>query len=96
MGPRVAVFINAGEEGAFALEGQTLARQPALPIEVYDTNVASEVLRGAFIDDQLQGWPLDRCLPFANAAAALNCRHTGGTGGIPTRAEVMLASGMSA
>ena len=58
-------------------------RQPALPIEVYDTTGASEVFRGAFIYGTLQGWPLDRCLPFANAAAALNCRHLGGTGGIP-------------
>ena len=82
MGPKVAV-ITLGEEGAIALEGETLVRQPALPVEVYDTTGASEVFRGAFIYGQLQGWPLDRCLPFANAAAALNCRHLGGTGGIP-------------
>jgi len=95
MGPRVAV-ITLGEEGVIALEGETLVRQPALPIEVYDTNGASEVFRGAFIYGQLQGWPLDRCLPFANAAAALNCRHLGGTGGIPTLTEVTQAAGMSA
>ena len=68
MGPRIAV-ITLGEEGAIALEGETLVRQPALPIEVYDTTGASEVFRGAFIYGQLQGWPLERCLPFANAAA---------------------------
>ena len=83
MGPRIAV-ITLGEEGAIALENETLVRQPALPIEVYDTTGASEVFRGAFIYGQLQGWPLDRCLPFANAAAALNCRHLGGVGGIPS------------
>ena len=94
MGPRIAV-ITLGEEGVIALEGETLVRQPALPIEVYDTNGASEVFRGAFLYGQLQGWPLDRCLPFANAAAALNCRHLGGTGGIPTLAEVTQAAGMS-
>ena len=54
------------------------------------------MFRGAFLYGQLQGWPLDRCLPFANAAAALNCRHLGGTGGIPTLAEVTQAAGMSA
>ena len=95
MGPRIAV-ITLGEEGAIALEGETLVRQPALPIEVYDSSGASEVFRGAFIYGQLQGWPLDRCLPFANAAAALNCRHLGGTGGIPSLAEVNQAAGMSA
>ncbi len=36
------------------------------------------------------------CLPFANAAAALNCRHLGGTGGIPTLSEVVRAAGLSA
>jgi len=94
MGPRVAV-ITLGEEGAIALEGETLVRQPALPIEVYDTTGASEVFRGAFIYGQLQGWPLDRCLPFANAAAALNCRHLGGVGGIPSLTEVTRAAGLS-
>jgi len=94
MGPRIAV-ITLGEEGAIALEGETLVRQPALPIEVYDTTGASEVFRGAFIFGQLQAWPLDKCLPFANAAAALNCRHLGGVGGIPSFAEVMLAAGLS-
>jgi ribokinase len=95
MGPKIAV-ITLGEEGAIALENETLVRQPALPIEVYDTTGASEVFRGAFIYGTLQGWPLDRCLPFANAAAALNCRHLGGTGGIPALTEVTRAAGLSA
>ena len=95
MGPKIAV-ITLGEEGAIALEGETLVRQPALPVEVYDTTGASEVFRGAFIFGQLQRWPLDRCLPFANAAAALNCRHLGGVGGIPSLAEATLAAGLSA
>src|SRR5450631_63988 len=95
MGPKIAV-LTLGEEGAIALENETLVRQPALPIEVYDTTGASEVFRGAFIYGTLQGWPLDRCLPFANAAAALNCRHLGGTGGIPALSEVIRAAGLSA
>jgi sugar/nucleoside kinase (ribokinase family) len=94
MGPRVAV-ITLGEEGAIGLENDTLVRQPALPIEIYDTTGASDVFRGAFIHGALQGWPLDRCLPFANAAAALNCRHLGGLGGIPSLAEVTRAAGLT-
>ena len=43
----------------------------------------------------LQGWPIDRCLPFANAAAALNCRHLGGVGGIPSLSEVTRVAGLS-
>ncbi len=94
MGPKIAV-ITLGEEGAIALENETLVRQPALPIEIYDTTGASEVFRGAFIYGQLQGWSLDQCLPFANAAAALNCRHLGGVGGVPSLAEVTRAAGLS-
>lgn len=94
MGPRIAV-LTLGEEGAVALENETLVRQPALPIEVYDTTGASDVFRGAFLYGTLQGWPLDRCLPFANAAAALNCRHLGGVGGIPSLAEVTRVAGLS-
>jgi sugar/nucleoside kinase (ribokinase family) len=94
MGPRIAV-ITLGEEGAIALEDETLVRQPALPIEIYDTTGASEVFRGAFIHAFLQGWPLDRSLPFANSAAALNCRHLGGVGGIPSLAEVSRAAGFT-
>jgi len=95
MGPHIAV-ITLGEEGAIALENETLVRQPALPVEMYDATGASEVFRGAFIYGTLQGWPLDRCLPFANAAAALNCRHLGGVGGIPSLGEVTRAAGLSA
>ncbi len=94
MGPRIAV-ITLGEEGAIALENETLVRQPALPIEVYDTTGAIEVFRGAFVYGTLQGWPLDRRPPFASAAAGLNCRHLGGTGGIPSLDEVTRAAGLS-
>jgi sulfofructose kinase len=95
MGPRIAV-ITLGEEGSIALEGETLVRQPALDIDVLDTTGASEVFRGGFIYGLLQGWALDRCLPFANAAAGLNCRHLGGLGGIASLEEVLMVAGLSA
>jgi sugar/nucleoside kinase (ribokinase family) len=95
MGPRIAV-ITLGEEGAIGLENETLVRQPALPIEIFDTTGASEVFRGAFIHAFMQSWPLAKALPFANAAAALNCRHLGGIGGIPSLAEVTRMAGLSA
>jgi ribokinase len=93
MGPHLAV-ITLGEEGSMALEGETLVRQPALDIEVVDRTGASEVFRGAFVYGLLRGWSLDKCLPFANAAAGLNCRHLGGIGGIPSLTEVMRVAGL--
>jgi sugar/nucleoside kinase (ribokinase family) len=93
MGPRTAV-ITLGEEGAVGLESDTLVRQPALEIDVIDTTGASEVFRGAFLYGLVKGWNLDRCLPFANAAAGLNCRHLGGVGGIAPLAEILEVAGL--
>jgi len=94
MGPRTAV-ITLGEEGAIGLEADTVVRQPALDVDVIDTTGASEVFRGAFIYGLLQGWGLDRCLPLANAAAGLNCRHLGGLGGIAPLSEILEVSGLA-
>jgi sulfofructose kinase len=95
MGPRMAV-LTLGEEGAIGLEGETMVRQNALPIDIQDTSGASDVFRGAFAYALVQGWPLERCVPFANAAAGLNCRHLGGLGGIASLAEVMQTAGLTA
>jgi sulfofructose kinase len=93
MGPRIAV-VTLGEEGAIGLEGEKLVRQGAIEVEVQDTSGASDVFRGAFAYALIQGWPLERCLPFANAAAGLNCRHLGGLAGIPSLAEVLRTAGI--
>jgi sugar/nucleoside kinase (ribokinase family) len=93
MGPRVAV-LTLGEEGAIGLEGGAVVRRGAVEIEPQDTTGAGEVFRGAFAYATLQGWPLERALPFANAAAGLNCRHLGGFGGIPSLAEVLRTAGL--
>ena len=95
MGPRVAV-LTLGEEGAVGLEGETLVRQSGIRVEVQDTSGASDVFRGAFAYALLQGWGLERALPFANAAAGLDCRHLGGLAGIPSLAEVMRTAGLDA
>ncbi|HVR63251.1 MAG TPA: PfkB family carbohydrate kinase [Polyangia bacterium] len=93
LGPRMAV-LTLGEEGAMGLEGDAIVRAPAVSVEVVDSTGSSEVFRGAFAYGMVNGWSLDRCLPFANAAAGLNCRHLGGLGGIPSLAEVMRTAGM--
>jgi sulfofructose kinase len=93
MGPRIAV-ITLGEEGAIGLEGDKLVRQSAIEVEVQDTSGASEVFRGAFAYGFVHGWPLERTLPFANAAAGLSCRHLGGLAGIPSLAEVLRTAGL--
>ena len=93
LGPRVAV-LTLGEEGAMGLESDAIVRAAAVPVEMYDSTGSSEVFRGAFAYGMLNGWSLERNLPFANAAAGLNCRHLGGLGGIPSLAEVLRTAGL--
>jgi len=66
----------------------------AIEVDIQDTSGASDVFRGAFAYALVQGWPLERSLPFANAAAGLNCRHLGGLAGIPSLAEVLRTAGL--
>lgn len=83
MGPEIAV-VTMGEDGAVGLHQDKLVRQQALHVEIRDVTGAGSVFRGAFGFALLQGWPLERALPFANAAAGLNCTCLGGQEGIPT------------
>jgi sugar/nucleoside kinase (ribokinase family) len=92
MGPEIAV-VTLGEDGAVGLHQDKLVRQQALTVSIVDVTGAGSVFRGAFGYALLQDWPLERALPFANAAAGLNCASIGGQGGIPTREAVLRAAG---
>jgi sulfofructose kinase len=91
IGPRVAV-ITMGEAGAMALEDRKLVQQEAIDVFVADTTGAGDVFCGAFAYASLQRWPLERALPFANAAAGLTCRSLGAQSALPTLAEVVAAA----
>ena len=45
-------------------------------VNVVDTTGAGDIFHAGFIYGLLQGWPLERQLDFACAAAALNCTAT--------------------
>jgi sulfofructose kinase len=90
IGPRIAV-ITMGEAGAMALEDRKLVQQEAMDVAVADTTGAGDVFCGAFAYATLQRWPLERALPFANAAAALTCRGLGAQSALPRLAEVVAA-----
>jgi sulfofructose kinase len=83
-------FIGAtlGPAGvAFVWDGR-VHRVPGCRVAAVDTTGAGDVFHGAFMYGLFQGWPLGRILPFANAAAALNCTALGARGGLRTAAEV--------
>jgi sulfofructose kinase len=71
-----------GEDGVLAGDGQHFHYAPAYVVEPVDTTGAGDTFHAGFIYGFLQGWPLQRQLEFACAAAALNCTAIGARGGI--------------
>lgn len=90
LGPRVAL-LTMGESGAVGLEGTKLVEQEALDVFVADTSGAGDAFAGAFAFAHIHGWPLERAVPFANAAAGLVCRSIGARSALPTVEEALAA-----
>src|SRR5713101_369256 len=84
-----------GEQGVLAWDGTQFQYAPAFQIEPVDTTGAGDIFHAGFIYGLLQGWPLQRQLEFACAAAALNCTAVGARGGIQSieAIERMMATG---
>jgi sulfofructose kinase len=71
-----------GDEGVLAWDGKRFYYASAYRVEVADTTGAGDIFHAGFLYGLLQGWPLQRQLDFACAAAALNCTGVGARGGI--------------
>jgi sulfofructose kinase len=84
-----------GEEGVLAWDGEIFHYASAYRIEPPDTTGAGDIFHAGFIYGLLQGWPTQRQLDFACAAAALNCTKTGARGGIQSveSIERLMATG---
>jgi len=84
-----------GEEGVLAWDGERFHYAAAYCVKVVDTIGAGDTFHAGFIYGLLQGWPLQRQLDFACAAAALNCTGMGARGGIQgvARIEELMAGG---
>ena len=84
-----------GPDGVLAWDGRQLLHTCAYYVPVVDTTGAGDIFHAGFIFALLQGWPLERQLDFACAAAALNCMATGARGGIQTveAIEELMATG---
>jgi len=79
-----------------AWDGQKFHYAPAYQVNVVDTTGAGDIFHAGFIFGFVQGWPTQRQLEFACAAAALNCTGVGARGGIqPVREiEALMATGV--
>jgi len=70
-----------GHEGVLAWDGERFHYAPAYKVDAVDTTGAGDIFHAGFICGFLRGWPLQRQLEFACAAAALNCTAVGARGG---------------
>jgi sulfofructose kinase len=77
-----------GPEGVLAYDGARFHYAPAFLIHAVDTTGAGDIFHAGFIYGLLQGWPLQRQLEFACAAAALNCTGIGARGHIAPLPEI--------
>jgi sulfofructose kinase len=77
-----------GPDGVLAWDGRGFHYRPAFEVPVVDTTGAGDIFHAGFIFGLLQGWPLDRQLDFACAAAALNCMAQGARGNIAAVEEI--------
>ncbi len=84
-----------GEDGVLAWDGKEFLHRRAYRVPVVDTTGAGDIFHAGFIYGLYQGWPLERQLDFACAAAALNCSAAGARGGIQTveAIENLMATG---
>src|SRR5437763_12351006 len=71
-----------GIDGVLAWDGSQFHYAPAFRVDTVDTTGAGDLFHAGFIYALLQGWPLQKQLDFACAAAALNCTGIGARGGI--------------
>jgi len=81
-----AATLGAG--GVLAWDGERFHSARAYRVPVVDTTGAGDIFHAGFIFGLLRGWPLQRKLDFACAAAALNCTAQGARGGIRKVEEI--------
>lgn len=86
-GPHTVV-VTLGERGALAVTAEEAAEVPGWKVPVKDTTGGGDTFNAAFLTTTLRGYPLERCLAFANGAAALAITGLGPRGRLPTSSEV--------
>lgn len=82
------VGATLGHEGVLAWNGGQFHYVPAYRVAAVDTTGAGDIFHAGFIYGLIHGWPLQRQLQFASAAAALNCTADGARGGIQSVAKI--------
>jgi sugar/nucleoside kinase (ribokinase family) len=84
-----------GQDVVLAWDGTQFHYAAAYRVHPVDTTGAGDIFHAGFIYGLLQGWPRQKHLDFACAAAALNCTVLGARGGIQSvqAIEQLMANG---
>lgn len=80
--------VTLGLDGILAWDGKLSMQRPAYRVSTVDTTGAGDLFHAGFVYGHLQGWPIERQLDYACAAAALNCTRAGARGRIGTVDEI--------
>ena len=73
------VVIKRGEKGALLKTGGKILESPAFPANYVESTGAGDTFDAGFVFRFVRGAPLEECLRFANACAALAVTEMGGT-----------------
>jgi ribokinase len=87
LGPST-VIVKLGDQGCLLLNDGGARHFPAHTVEVRDTTAAGDTFNAALAVALAEGKPIERAIPFANAAAAISVTRFGAQASAPSRAEV--------
>jgi 2-dehydro-3-deoxygluconokinase len=87
LGPKVVV-VKLGAEGALLATAEGLRRFPSYKVDAIDMSGAGDTFNGAFVAAYLARRPLDECMRFANAAAAITTTGLGCVTPVPRLKEI--------
>ncbi|MCL6444433.1 MAG: carbohydrate kinase family protein [Alicyclobacillus sp.] len=65
------VVVKCGKRGSYARTRDKTCRVPSVPTVVFDTVGAGDTFNAGFVVGLSEGWPLEQCLQFGNAAASI-------------------------
>lgn len=84
------VLLTLGERGCYYMNDQgDTAQMDAYRVQAVDTTAAGDTFIGAFTAARMKGLPVEDCLRFASAAAALSVTKHGAQSSIPVELETV-------
>lgn len=82
-------IIKLGENGCYVSADGYEGRIPAYACRCIDTTGAGDTFVGAFLYAMVQGWSIERCARFANAAGSIAVEHPGANDAIQSLRQVL-------